>query len=84
MTFNAYLAYAFASFGTALPDTTPNYGGRHVLNRDDPVIQASGPWNQRWISAWAAIGDSFSIGLGAGHSITASNSVSLIPLDSGR
>lgn len=39
-------------------------------------IKAATPFDHTWIEQWASLGDSYSIGLGAGHAIKASPGVS--------
>lgn len=39
------------------------------------TINAVDPFDHTWIEQWAALGDSFSVGLGAGHAIKSSDNV---------
>jgi hypothetical protein len=39
------------------------------------TINAVDPFDHTWIEQWAALGDSFSVGLGAGHEIKSSDNV---------
>ncbi|KAI9671168.1 MAG: hypothetical protein M1817_003675 [Caeruleum heppii] len=47
------------------------------LHRRETDIKAASPFDHTWIEAYAAIGDSFGVGLGAGHSIKPSDRVEL-------
>jgi hypothetical protein len=38
-------------------------------------IQATSPFDHTWIEKWAAIGDSYASGIGAGHYITVTDNV---------
>jgi hypothetical protein len=45
-----------------------------IQNRQS-TITAVDPFDHTWIEQWAALGDSFGVGLGAGHAIKVSNNV---------
>lgn len=51
--------------------STPNnlHDSKKLYLRDSLSIQADDPWDRRWIETLTAVGDSFSVGLGAGHAI---------------
>jgi len=70
------LALLLASVALAMP-TTPNnlYNPKKLFARGGPTIQATDPFDRRWIEALAAVGDSFSVGLGAGHAVKATGKV---------
>jgi hypothetical protein len=46
-----------------------------AINSRQSTITATDPFDHTWIEQWAALGDSFSVGLGAGHAIKASDNV---------
>ena len=48
----------------------PGFAGRR-----DTKINAASPFDHSWIDRFAAIGDSYTMGLGAGHPIKAANNV---------
>lgn len=46
-------------------------------NHARATIQASSPFDHTWIERWAALGDSYASGIGAGHYIQPSDNVLL-------
>lgn len=75
---SAYLlSLLLASLALAMPTTTPNnlYNPRKLLSRDGVSIQATDPFDRRWIETLTAIGDSYSVGLGAGHAVKGAGQV---------
>ena len=78
--FNIMSAYLLSLLLTgvalAMP-TTPNnlYNPRKLLSRADPSIQATDPFDRRWIETLTAVGDSYSVGLGAGHAVKGTSRV---------
>ena len=70
------LSLLLASVALAIP-TTPNnvYNPRKLLSRAGPSIQATDPFDRKWIETLTAVGDSYSVGLGAGHAIKGSGQV---------
>ena len=62
-----------------LPSTVTR--ARRLSSRDDGTgIQATSPFDHTWIEKFTALGDSYGVGLGAGHSIKAARGVS-VPFD---
>ncbi len=59
----------------------PGLGFRELLQKrqsDTGVsIDAETPFDHSWIESFAALGDSYAVGLGAGHSISATNNVNI-------
>ena len=45
-----------------------------------PSINAASPFDHSWIESFASLGDSYSVGLGAGHAVTAAQGVYNDPL----
>ena len=41
-----------------------------------PSVTAANPFDHTWIESFTALGDSYSVGLGAGHAISAAKGVS--------
>ena len=74
---SAYLlSLLLAGVALAMP-TTPNnlYNPRKLWSRADPLIQATDPFDRRWIETLTAVGDSYSVGLGAGHAVKGTGQV---------
>lgn len=73
------LLWSLLFVGTALTlptNTSSNiYNAKRIFARDGPSIQASDPWDRRWIEQLTAVGDSYSIGLGAGHAVKGTRQV---------
>lgn len=53
----------------------PEYRTQNIRGR--PTITAASPFDPSWIEAFTSLGDSFSVGLGTGHSISAATNVFL-------
>lgn len=70
------LSLLLAGVALAMP-TTPNniHNPRIVFSRGGPSIQATDPYDRRWIETLTAVGDSYSVGLGAGHAVKATGQV---------
>ncbi len=49
--------------------------GQQPAKRGDPSIKAINPFDHTWIEAFASLGDSYAVGLGAGHYIKAAKGV---------
>lgn len=64
-------------FIESLPNVNayPEYRSRNIHGRQ--TITAADPFDHSWIEAFTSLGDSFSVGLGAGHSISAATNVRL-------
>lgn len=63
----------------ALPTTSVNSNPPGKLfARGGPSIQATDPWDRRWIEQLTAVGDSYSVGLGAGHAVKAGSQVGVL------
>ena len=60
--------------------TTPNIfrSPLRLFSRDGVGIQATDPYDRKWIEKLTSIGDSYSVGLGAGHTVAGNNRVSNI------
>ncbi|KAL8634971.1 MAG: hypothetical protein Q9228_007490, partial [Teloschistes exilis] len=62
----------------ALPATSVNSDRPgELFARGGPSIQATDPWDRKWIEQFTAVGDSYSVGLGAGDAIKASSQLEL-------
>lgn len=71
------LPVLLASVTLAVP-TTPNfYNPRALVPRQGVSIKANDPFDRRWIEALTAVGDSYSVGLGAGHAVKGTSNVRL-------
>jgi len=70
------LSLLLASVSLAMP-TSPNtlYYPERLFTRGGPSIQATDPFDRRWIESLTAVGDSYSVGLGAGHAVKATGKV---------
>lgn len=49
------------------------------FNERDPSINAASPFDHSWIESFASLGDSYSVGLGAGHYVKAAKGVHVTP-----
>lgn len=72
------LVLLLANTAAALPATSKNIRyPRSIFGRDGPSIEATDPWDRRWIEQLTAVGDSYSVGLGAGHAVKANSRVTV-------
>ena len=73
------LSLLLARIALGLP-TTPNniHSLKRIFARGGPSIQATDPWDRKWIEQLTAVGDSYSVGLGSGHAVKGTTQVTLL------
>ena len=73
---SSLLSLLLASVAVAIPTTSNSlHDPKEIFSRAGPSINAADPFDRKWIEALTAVGDSYSVGLGAGHAVKGTKQV---------